>query len=356
MTEFPSYPTARREPAVPHQPIVDPAGWEPDDVRDIDRWTYSMDETDISELMDGAAGLRRAEVPIEAVGPETFPLHRLASGLQDVRKELADGRGIVRLRGFPIEELERDAAMMAYLGLGSYVGTLQPQNKYGHLIGHVKRFDDIRSNELDRGYQSDIGSSFHTDSTDYVGLMCFSEAKSGGNSLLASAVTIYNHILAERPDMIEPLMSAYSKTRYGEERPGEVPFYRSHVFAFVDDYFSCTGVSKTFLKSEELPGVAPYSDAQKEAVSVFQRVAAECAIEMPFQRGDIQFANNHLAVHSRRSFENGEGYCRHLWRLWLNDDITPRPLQEERMERRNRGLHLSDVPRNVPLDISEPVI
>jgi hypothetical protein len=98
---------------------------------------------------------------------------------------------------------------------------LQPQNKYGYLIGHVKRFDDIRSNELDRGYQSAIGSSFHTDSTDYVGLMCFGEAKSGGNSLLASAVTIYNHILTERPDLIGPLMSAYSKTRYGEERPGD---------------------------------------------------------------------------------------------------------------------------------------
>ena len=87
-----------------------------------------------------------------------------------------------------------------------------------------------------------------------------------------------------------------------------------------------------------------------------QRVAAECAIEMPFQRGDIQFVSSHVAVHSRRTFENGEGYCRHLWRLWLNDNVTPRPLQEERLERRNRGFHLSDVPRNVPLDISEPVI
>jgi hypothetical protein len=122
MTGFSTYPMAKRKPAVPHQPIVDPAGWEPDDIRDFDCWTYSMDETDIGELMDGVAGLQRAQVPIEAIGPETFPLHHLASGLQDVRKELADGRGIVRLRGFPIEELERDAAIMVYLGLGSYVG------------------------------------------------------------------------------------------------------------------------------------------------------------------------------------------------------------------------------------------
>ena len=356
MTAFPTYKTARREPAVPQKPVVDPAGWEPREVRDVDRWSYHLTETDVGELMDGVAGIRRAGVAIESIGPENFPLHHLAAALQDVRKELSDGRGIVRLRGLPIEDLGRDGAMMAYLGLGSYIGTLEPQNKYGHLIGHVKSFEDPRTKPMNRSYNSDIGSSYHTDSSDYVGLMCFGEAKRGGNSLIASAVTVYNRILAERPDMIEPLLGFYSKTRYGEERPGEVPYYKSRVFSFVDGYFSCTGVSETFLKSENIPGVGTYTDAQKEAVAVFQRVAAECAIEMPFRRGDIQFASNHVIVHSRRSFEDGDGCHRHLWRLWLNDNVSPRPIQEERKERRNRGLFLSDVKRNVPLDLAEPVI
>lgn len=358
MSRFPTYPTARREPAVAGKPVVDPAGWEPGEMRDVDRWSYALSETDIGELMDGVASLRQAGLALEMVGPENFPLHHLASALKDVRQELSDGRGIVRLLGFPIEDLDRDGAMIAFLGLGSYVGTLEPQNRYGHLIGHVKSFEDPRTTPMGRGYNTNLGSPFHTDSTDYAGLMCVGEPKNGGNSRVASAVTIYNRILAERPEMAAALMTAYCKTRYGEERPGEVPYYKGDVFSFVDGTFSCTGVSKTFLESEDLPGVPPYSDAQKEAVAVFQQVADQCAIEMPFKRGDIQFVSNHVAVHGRCDFEDApdEGHCRHLWRLWLNDDVAPRPIQEVRKERRNRGLYLSDVKRNVPLDLTEPAI
>ena len=358
MKRFPTYPSARREPAVPHKPLVDPAAWTPEELADLDRWTYTLTEADIGEVMDGVASMRRAGVPIADVGPEKFPLHSLAASLRDVHLEIREGRGVVRLRGFPIEELDCEGAMTAYLGISSYIGSLEPQNKYGHLVGHVKNFDDPRTQPEGRGYNTNVGSSFHIDSTDYVGLLCYGEAKSGGNSRLTSSVAIYNRILAERPDLIETLMGSFYKTRYGEERPGETPYYRFPVFSFVDGVFSCNGVSKSFLTADKLPGVPRYTDKQKEATEVFVAAAEACSVDMPFQRGDVQYVNNHVTLHARRSFEDApaEGYRRHMWRVWLNEQEKPRAIHEDRKERRNRGQILSDVKRNVPIDIAEPVI
>jgi hypothetical protein len=194
-------------------------------MRDVDRWSYALTSTDIGELMDAATSLRQAGLAMGMAGPENFLLHHLVSARKDVRQELSDGRGIVRLLGVPIEDLDRDSAMIAFLGLGSYVGTLEPENRYGHLVGHVKSYDDPRTKPMGRSYNTNFSSPFHTDSTDYAGLICIGKPKSGGNSRVASAVTIYNRILAERPEMAATLMNAYCKTRYGEERPGEVPYY-----------------------------------------------------------------------------------------------------------------------------------
>ena len=358
MDGFPTYDKTRREPAVPHQPVVDPAGWSTSEMEKLDNWTYNLSATDIGEIMDGVASMRRSGTPIEAIGPETFPLDQLAVGLHDVHMEISDGRGAVRIRGLPIEELDYDGAMIAYLGMSSYIGSLEPQNRYGHLIGPVKDFSSHGTAAEGRGYNTNVQSSLHIDSTDYVGLLCYNEPKSGGNSRISSSVSIYNRILAERPDLIDVLLGPYYKTRYGEQKPGEDPFYRFPVFAFVNGEYSCYGVSKSFLAADKIPGVPPYTDLQKEAVEVFVKIADKCSVDMPFQRGDIQYCNNHVILHARRNFLDApqEGYRRHMWRLWLNERQRPRHIHEDRKERRNRSEYLAGIPRNVPLDVAEPVL
>lgn len=358
MKRFPTYPTARREPAVPHKPVVDPAEWTVEEMADLDNWTYQLTNTEIDEIIDGVASLRRQGVPLATVTASTFPLAHLASSLHDVHLELREGRGVVRLRGFPIDQLDREGAMAAYLAISSYMGTLEPQNRYGQILTHVKAFDDPRTNPMERGYNTNRSSSFHVDSTDYVGLLCYGEPKSGGNSQVSCSVAVYNRILKERPDLIEVLLGPFYKTRYGEERPGEAPYYRFPVFAFIDGYFTCYGVSRNFLKDDNLPGVPKYTDKHREAVEAFVTMANACSIDMPFKRGDVQYCHNNVILHARRGFEDAptEGYRRHLWRVWMNETQKPRPIHTDRMERRNRGLYLADVPKDVPLDIAEPVI
>ena len=356
MRDFCTYMTAKRLPAEPHQPVIDPAGWDPDELRDVDRWSYYLTEQDSREILAAVAAVRRAGIPVEQVRRENFPLTTLTPLLEQVRRELLDGRGVVRLRDFPLAQMSREEACIAYLGLGSHIGSLEPQNKYGHLVGHVKNFRDATTAEDQRGYQSYIGSSFHVDSTDFVGLLCLHEAKSGGDSRLASSVTVYNRLLAERPDLIEPLMQNFYKTRYGEETAGETPYYKTPIFAFVDGYFSALGYSTGFDAAQGLPGVPLFTEKQKEAKPVYLRIVEECSIDMPFRKGDIQFLNNYVTVHARHTFTDWPDIDRrrHLLRLWLNDPIG-RPIPADRLERRNRGLYLKDVKPSVPLELAEAV-
>ena len=356
MGDFRTFKTAKRVPAVPHEPVVDPAGWDPDELRDTERWTYHLTESDSEELIAGVKAARRNGIGDADMSPDTFPLEGFAEALEDIRCELADGRGAIRIQGFPIDRFDMEETVTAYLGLGSYLGTLEPQNKFGHLIGHVKDFSAVAQEKESRGYNTNISSSFHCDSTDYVGLMCFQEPKSGGNSQIASTVTIYNRFLSERPDLVACLMESFYKSRYSEQREGESPYYKCPVFAFVDGYISSTGFGRGFMQTQGQPGVPDFTKEQLDAIPVFERLAEECSIEMPFVRGDIQIVNNYVVVHSRRQFEDSPetGKCRHLMRLWLNDR-NGRPIHEDRLERRNRGLYLKDVVFNVPVDLKEPV-
>ena len=356
MHAFCTYKTAKRLPALPHKPLVAPAGWDPDELRDVDRWAYYLTPRDQDEIVKAAAAVRRAAIPLEQVGRANFLLPTLAPVLEDVRRELMDGRGVVRLRDFPLDRMSREEGFSAYLGLGSYLGSIEPQNRHGHLVGHVKNFRNERTADDQRGYQSYLGSSFHVDSTDIVGLLCLHEAKEGGESRLASSVTVYNRLLAERPDLIAPLMMDFYKTRYGEEVEGESPYYKTPIFAFVDGWFSALGYGTGFDAAQGMPGVPPFTDKQIEARPVYERIVGECSLDMPFRKGDIQFLNNYVTVHARHTFSDWPEMDRrrHLLRLWINDPVG-RPIPKDRLERRNRGLYLKDVAKSVPLELTAAV-
>ena len=356
MHAFCTYKTAKRLPALPHEPLVDPAGWDPDELRDVDRWAYYLTPRDQDEIVKAAAAVRRAAIPMEQVGRANFLLPTLAPVLEDVRRELMDGRGVVRLRDFPLDRMSREEGFSAYLGLASYIGSIEPQNRHGHLVGHVKNFRNEHTADDQRGYQSYLGSAFHVDSTDIVGLLCLHEAKEGGESRLASSVTVYNRLLAERPDLIAPLMMDFYKTRYGEEVEGESPYYKTPIFAFVDGFFSALGYSTGFDAAQGMPGVPPFTDKQIEARPIYDRIVGECSLDMPFRKGDIQFLNNYVTVHARHTFSDWPEMDRrrHLLRLWINDPVG-RPIPKDRLERRNRGLYLKDVAKSVPLELTAAV-
>ena len=74
---------------------------------------------------------------------------------------------------------------------------------------------------------------------------------------------------------------------------------------------------------------------------------------IPFRRGDVQFLNNWVTLHSRRAYEDWPEAARkrHLLRLWLSD-AEGRPVpKEQRAGRAGRGVLPAGVELNAPLDV-----
>jgi hypothetical protein len=352
MGDFRSFKTASRLPAEPMQPVVDPAGWSAAQLADVANWSYSVTGRDADDLAQGIAAFRRTGAPLVDVSRENFPLGDFADVLGDVRRELMDGRGIVMMRGFPLERFDREETAIAYLGLGSYLGITMSQNKHGHVLGHVKDLGGDYGDLNTRGYMTNAEMRFHTDACDYVGLLCLQTSKSGGASRIASSVTVYNHMLATRPDLAKLLTEDFYRSRSGEVSPGDLPYFKQPIFSFIDGYFSATGLGAAVDKAQKLSGVPKYTAAQQEAIQLYRRTIDETALDIAFRRGDIQFLNNFVMLHTRRGYEDWPEAARkrHLLRLWLRDS-NGRPIpQEQREGRFGRGVNIKGVARIVPLE------
>ena len=312
------------------QRIEAPTAWTPSDLRDVASWSYRLTQSERAELVAATEAIKG--IALEAVSRANFKLSGLAKVMAEVRRDLLEGRGIVMLQNFPVEKLDREGQAIAYLGIGAYLGERISQNRQGHILGHVKDLGGDYANPNTRGYMTRAEMRFHSDSCDYVGLLCLNTSKSGGESLVTSSVTVYNTMLERRPDLVEVLTRDFYRSRMGEAAPGEEPWYRMPIFSFDQGEFYSVGGGIRLEHAYSLPGVPPMSAAQKEALEVYKATIRECAAEIPFLPGDVQFLNNYVTLHTRRAYEDWAepSRKRHLLRLWLSDPAShPKGLSEE---------------------------
>jgi hypothetical protein len=339
--------------ATPMRPVLDPADWTTASLGSIESFSYHLTGNDQEALIQAIETARTASIPLDQITSENFSIQGPFSRvLRDMLEELRYGRGMAMLRGFPVDALDREAIAIGYLGIGSALGTRMVQNMQGHILGHVKDLGGDYADPTTRGYFTRAEMRIHSDPCDYVGLLCLQTAKTGGASCIASSVAIYNRMLIERPDLVQELVKDLYRSKKGDVNPGEKPWFKQPIFTFCDGYFSAIGVGSSIDKAQGLPGVPPFTDAQKEAVAYYRHVAEDSLVEIPFQRGDVQFLNNYVALHTRREYEDWPEAAkkRHLLRLWLNDPKNrPVPI-EQRTGHHGQGLNPIGVPLHAPLD------
>jgi hypothetical protein len=252
--------------------------------------------------------------------------------LHEILRELLEGRGFVLLRGLPVERMTREERAIGYLGLGAWLGRFRSQNAKGHLLGHVKDLGlDIRDPNV-RYYQTNRRLEYHTDSVDIVGLLCVKTAKAGGESYLASSMTVYNEVLARRPDLMPALFEPFATDRRGEVPEGMQPWFDIPIFNRHAGKLSCIYV-RQYIESAQrnFPEARRLTRAQREAMDLVDELCNDPSIHlsMDFRPGDIQLLHNHQILHSRGDFENWPEpeRHRHLLRMWLAPSEA-RPLPE----------------------------
>ena len=315
-----------------YEPIRGPGAWYGRELAVRGDWLRVFSAAELAEIGRAVRAFGASGVPLAEISPATFPLPALGPVLRGILAELLEGRGFVMLRGFPVRDYSREEQAIAYMGIGSYLGRARSQNAKGHLLGHVKDLGlDIRDPKV-RYYQTNRRLEYHTDSVDVVGLLCLQEAKAGGESFIASSMTLYNEVLARSPELLPALFEPFATDRRGEVPEGMKPWFDMPIYHWHAGRLSCIYVRQYIESAQRLfPEARRLSRAQVEAMDLMDDLLNDPAIHlsMAFLPGDMQFLHNHQILHSRNDFENWPEpeRHRHLLRLWLAPPGA-RPLPE----------------------------
>ncbi|KAL0097770.1 hypothetical protein J3Q64DRAFT_1812614 [Phycomyces blakesleeanus] len=289
-----------------------------------EEWIYYLTEDDIKDIDSGLKHFNSLNLPLIEIKETNFPLGNFTKIIKKHQEDFFKGTGFGLLRGFPITKYDRKDQAAIFMGIGSYIGTLKPQNAKGHVLGHIKDLTTGSTTKsvynvddpTTRIYATRKAQPFHADGTDIVALLCLSEGESGGLSSVISSHTLYNRLSDLRPDIVELLKQAWLWDKKGEHGPNEAPylaappivFHKDHLFTFWGPHFYETVT--------RFPGVTV--EAEKfEAMEYVQKLCEREALNMRLEVGDIQLVQNYQLLHARTAYTDSPEKTRHLLRLWL---------------------------------------
>ena len=298
---------------------------------DTDAWLYEVTASDIADLERAARHYLSLDRDIGEITAEAFPLETFGVHLAGLKDKLLHGVGVEVLRGLPISDYSLETSAAIFCGIGAHLGSARSQNAAGHILGHVRDIGARPDDPNARIYQTSARQTFHTDSADVVGLLCLKEAMEGGDSLLVSAETIYNRMLAERPDLLRLLFDPIATDRRGEIPDGAEPYMTIPPLSWHAGHLTVFYQRQYIDSAQRFDAAMRLTPDHVAALDMFDALANDPAlhISMRLQPGDMQFVYNHAQLHDRTGFIDWPDPKdrRHLMRLWLSVD-GDRPLPE----------------------------
>ena len=307
-------------------PISGPAAWRGADLASDDAWRIRLTRGQQDEVCEAVRAARSTGRALEEIRAEDFPLPTLAAEIARWRDEITRGRGFQVVSGVPVEEWSQDEAETFFWCVGLHMGSPGAQNPQGDLLGHVRDTGDDATDPFVRLYRTRSHIAYHCDAADVVGLLCLRTARRGGTSRIVSSVSVYNELLARRPELAMRLYEPFLLDVRNEDRSGALRHLPIPPCRFKD------GVLRTFYHSDYFRSVtrhddvAPFTDEEQELLDLYEEIAVDPALclDMDLEPGDIQWLSNHTVLHSRTGYEDDgaaptdPAIGRHLLRLWLS--------------------------------------
>jgi hypothetical protein len=300
----------------------DPAAWTAADLADPGRWSHCLDAAERDEVLAAVDHARATGKPLLELHAADVPLPRLGARMAALREVIEGGIGFHLLRGLPMEALGDEGTRIAFWGLGCHLGFPEPQDRAGNLLHDVRDTGKAFRDEASlRKYQTSEHIDFHNDGADAFMLCMVRGAATGGESLLVSAVTVFNEVLRTRPDLARVLQEDFVADTRGQRRDGAavqvMPIYSYHgghlTANLKKDYIHAAQ------RFDHVPRLTP---AQDEALDLLERLCADprFCLEFNLRPGDVEFGNNYVTFHARRAFRDAAPHTpgRHLLRLWLS--------------------------------------
>ena len=289
-----------------------------------DRYLVRIPDECVAEMESVLGELRRAPVPTLLLSPEHFALDACARRMKDVRARLDEGPGFVLLDRLPLDRMSRQEAVDLYWLLGNLLEPPVAQEWKGTVIYDV-RHDGQSFTENTRGALTPAGLEMHNDSSmgeappNYVSLMCLATARSGGMSIVSSALAAHNYFLSERPDLLRRLYEPFYRDHQEYQAADAAATNFRPVFAWDGQIRTRFNARHTFRGYEKTGRVL--DEAGAEAVTLMENFLADPGnrLDLWLEPGQIQILNNRVIVHGRTPYEDHDepDRRRHLVRLWL---------------------------------------
>ena len=304
--------------------------WTAAEVPDPDTVAVDLADDDLAGLEAAAVDLAHRGVdPVDA-GPDDLPLGPLAPLIDEVRHQVLHGRGLVLLRGLPVDRMTVNEMALVFWGIGLRLGRAVSQSVMGERLGHVVNVTDVDPHA--RAYRNRSELAPHSDPGDLLSFLCLRPALEGGVSRFVSSLTVFDEIRTRRPDLLAHLVHGFHYHRFGEEGPGEEPItpHRIPVFSFRDGLISGRYVPEYVqIAADEDPSIV-LTDSQVEALDLLHATTnrADLTLDFTMGPGEMVLANNFTVFHARTEFTDSPEHRRHLLRLWLAAEPT-RPVVPE---------------------------
>ena len=303
-------------------PVKGRCAWTAGDMITDGSWLQEVSDEERAAIVDST----KPNMPVI----DTFGLRRqdfafgvFADRIQRILNELENGRGVVVIRGLPVDALGEEGCRVAFWGLGVHLGVPLSQSAKGDLMGEVRDLGVRLGEPTSRGYRGNQLLRLHTDRADYLLLACVRSAKAGGTSRLVSSAAVHNEMIEKRPDLAAALYQPFYMSRQGDIAPGQNPFYVAPVFGVRSGKFSCQ-LSRSYIESaQKFLDVPKLSPKQQEGLEMLSSIAERSAWSLDLRAGDVLLVNNHVNFHARTEFEDYEepNRKRLLLRLWISSPI-----------------------------------
>lgn len=256
------------------------------------------------------------------------PEANLTAWLQPVLHELKQGWGVAWVRGLgalPEQNLRR-----LFLAIGQEIGSID--NTYGQLYDVT----DTGACHLQSAIpisQTRAATTMHTDSSQrsthprWVGLACVRPAQQGGNSGLASAIAVHDHLAQHHAEALRRLHRCFHRDlvtpgalRERQQRLAN----RFPIFHQAQD-----GPTLRYMRHWIETGHQQLGKDLKpedvEALNLLDNTLNDRQFrhDLKLEPGDLLFCDNHKLAHDRQAYSDDPTAPRLMVRLWINDPNNP---------------------------------
>ena len=294
------------------------AAWRADQLGSEAALVMELTTAEVAAVDAALAAVKHSGSALADISREDFPLPGCEGLVKRLIREIRDGRGALILRGLEHHIDAEDDAARLFWGLGQHLGIPEPQDAQGALLHHIRDIGaDVRGTDNIRGFQTHHPLAYHNDGGDFFMLYCLEQANTGGDSILVSAVSVFNEILRQRPDLARVLCESFSFDARANQLEGQSRVQEVPIFTIEDGRLHVLykrGYIQLAQRFEEVPRL---SRAQIAAMDLMDELCGDPRFCLRFRLrpGDVEIANNFTVLHGRTGYEAQEP--RHLLRQWL---------------------------------------